>query len=130
MKRRHIPGGDFDGFFVAYHAETVENPIDPRERVWVLPGDHYVITELSTFDGHAHFSSIRSVNKGAGHASTVLDRICALADEYGVSISLAPVPFGNPRGRLNKTQLRAWYARRGFKRLYGDELVRPPKSAG
>lgn len=130
MKGRHQGGaGDLDGFFADYRAETFVNPINPRERVWVLPGDHYVVTCVYPFDGRAHLSSIISADRGGGHASNVLDRLCALADRHEIALDLTPKPFG--RGGLNKQQLRAWYASRGFQSLrgYAGLLVRPPRGS-
>lgn len=130
MKGRHrnISGaGDLNGFFAAYLAETVEDTIRPYVRVWALRGEQYAEVSIHAHAGYAFIDVIHSLKRGAGHASAVLDRICALADRYGVSLELIPQPLGFDG--LDRRQLIAWYARRGFVPRYDDHLVRPPRGS-
>ncbi len=132
MKGRHAASGGLDGFMRDYETATIENPIDWRERVWVLgeaSNPHYVRTEIRPFDGQIHISSIISVTRGARHASAVLKQICALADRHGVVFDLEPEPFG--QGGLDRDELEAWYGRHGVEFIdCGEGMCRQPQRGG
>lgn len=63
--------------------------------------------------------------RGKGHASQLLRRICSLADEIGVTLSLKAQPKARKIG-LVEEQLVEWYRRHGFE---GDQhrMTRPPQ---
>lgn len=130
MKGRHAPIGDVEGFMRAYHDATSPHPIERGDRVWVEEdGAWHVTTELYLLDDKICFSSIFSVDRDAGHASKVLKKICALADQYGVVLDLSVSPFG--KGGLSKQMIKEWYERHGFlpHRPDGSYLVRQPNKS-
>lgn len=62
--------------------------------------------------------------RGQGHASNLLRRICEMADEVGVTLSLMAEPKARKIG-LVQSQLVKWYRRHGFKGEC-DKMIRPP----
>lgn len=52
--------------------------------------------------------------RGKGYATAVLKLLTSLADKHGVTLSLTAEPFGREKA-MNKTQLRKWYMKHGFK---------------
>lgn len=106
--------------------QTQPNPFQPRMMVW----QEKVGLEISSWQGKLHISSIMTfVDKNTGNASSCMQWLCALADQYKVVIELEPVPIANAGARdgvnLNKKQLRAWYARLGFQQA-GAMMIRFP----
>lgn len=50
-----------------------------------------------------------------GNAGRALDRICAIADQYAITMTLMVYPTGDPSHPLyNYQRLGAWYRKRGF----------------
>lgn len=112
-----------EAFMDDFRAGTGQNPLGMRDRVW---GENVVI-EVRPFDGKIHISDIMSLERGAGNASKALDWLCSLADKHGVKMSLTPDSYGDGQG-LDNDQLAAWYAKRGFKFVRGQLMVREPKT--
>lgn len=99
--------------------------IDPRDVII----DDDVIVNANVFDGMVWLNILTiSDVRGQGKASKVLDTITQLADQYQVTLALDVKPYGTTKG-LNKTQLMAWYKRKGFQKTgWGSEMTRPPQS--
>ncbi len=87
------------------------NPLNPREIII----DETVCIEIVIFDRQLHLSSIRSLNKGQGNASKIMQKIVDIADKYKVTIDLDPEPFSNGEDILSKSQLVKFYKKFGFK---------------
>jgi hypothetical protein len=111
-------------FMREFHANTMSSIIT-RERIW----QNAVGLELVPFMGNKsiHISSIRTFpddkdqagTRRKGYASKALDWLCKLADKHQVALDCVPKQFGSNKPedkgtRLNKRQLVAWYAKRGF----------------
>lgn len=100
------------------------NPFDSSETV---VGD---AVGISVFlgDNVLWLKSIRSFNPRHGNATIVMNMVCDIADKYQLDISLAAVPFGNPK--IKKNDLIRWYKTFGFKveRGTGDSMIRKPKA--
>jgi hypothetical protein len=99
--------------------------IDPRDIII----DDAVVVNAKVFDGMVWLNILTMSDvRGQGKASQVLDTITQLADQYQVTLALDVEPYGTTKG-LNKTQLTAWYKRRGFKKTgWGSEMTRSPQS--
>ena len=119
---------NLDAFMKEYHEHTTQHPWSPRMSVW----QDKVMAEVSKWQGRIHISSIMSLEKNKGHSSEFMKWLTALADKHQVTMDLDVHPIknaGNKDGKdLNKTQLRAWYVRNGFKKVSGDYMEREPKS--
>jgi len=74
-------------------------------------------------DGEMTLGYITSNPRQVGAGSSALDWFLALADKHSIAISIDIQPQGDRKLALNKTQLKAWYKRRGFK-ISGDKGVR------
>lgn len=87
-----------------------------------------VMVELGQWQGMVHIAYVQSFEPGKGLASKAMKKITKLADEFGVTIHLTAEPTGSPVGGkpLNKSQLKSWYKRLGFKDKGGDSMIRPP----
>lgn len=96
------------------------NPLNPKEIVI----KNKVLVELSCFNNSLFINSIRSIEKGGGRLG--MDIILQVADEYGIKCQVDVEPFGKNTA-LNKTKLKAWYKRLGFKPKYGDLMERLPQ---
>lgn len=92
------------------------NPFDDRE---VIIGGAAV--EVYRWEGRLHLSGIRSMQPGEGAASAALNELGALADEFNVEIELQAEPFGSKA--MTREQLEAWYARHGYVRPVGDDMM-------
>jgi hypothetical protein len=99
--------------------------IDPRDVII----DDDVIVNANVFDGMVWLNILTiSDVRGQGKASKVLDTITQLADQYQVTLALDVKPYGTTKG-LNKTQLMAWYKRKGFQKTgWCSEMTRSPQS--
>jgi hypothetical protein len=93
------------------------NPFNPRE---IILHDQ-VGVEVSYFDGGLWLSSIQSYEKGAGAGAKAMKTILAAAAKYDVVIQLSPKPFGQKE--MNKTELKKWYKRLGFKSVRGGDRM-------
>lgn len=85
-------------------------------------------TRLAVLDVDQHFFqgrySISRINvpkehRGYGHARTLLNQVCADADECGEVLYLVP----SASGGLTQTQLEGWYKRNGFEFMIPGGLV-------
>lgn len=113
-----------DNFLKDYEAETKENALNPKVRIW----QDSVGFELSKFGKGIHISSITNfAKKGTGKASAALTWLCALADKHHVTLELIVEPIGHDDGNLNKNQLKAWYKRNNFMNMGNDKMVRSPE---
>jgi hypothetical protein len=92
------------------------NPFNSREIVL-----HNASVEVSYFDGLLWLSSIYAHEKGAGSAAMKV--IMDIASKHNLTIGLSPQPFGD--NGLNKTQLKDWYKRLGFKTRHGRMVWTP-----
>lgn len=64
---------------------------------------------------------MQSAVPGQGHASALLDSICAEADADGITLVVHVAPFGDCR--MTALELGRWYARKGFKAIQPEPLV-------
>jgi hypothetical protein len=71
---------------------------------------------------------IWTTHPGNGHGSSMLDRLCELADLHGVELALRPLPFGAQPYPMEGQRLLEWYARRGFVGT-DSRMIRPPQPA-
>lgn len=70
-------------------------------------------------------------HRGNGEASRALRMLCALADKYGITLSLAPVPTDDETPGLDSDDLRGFYRRCGFEWNHGDRgmpMIRTPQT--
>ena len=95
----------------------VRNPINPKEIVI----DDSVIIEVSNWDKRLWFSSLYSIDKGKGNATSVMKKIMDIADKYKVTVALDPHPFGTGTGKLTRDQLVKFYKKFGFEFEDGAE---------
>jgi GNAT superfamily N-acetyltransferase len=93
------------------------NPLDPKEIVV----DDSVFVEISVWDKRLWFSSLHSLDKGQGNATKVMQKIVDIADKYGVTIALDPIPYGKDPNKLTYNQLVKFYKKFGFKFEEGEE---------
>jgi len=111
-----------------FHEQTIQHPWFPRMSVW----QDKVMAEISKWQGRIHISSIMSLEKNKGHSSEFMKWLTSLADKHQVKMDLDVQPIKNAGDKdgknLNKSQLRAWYVRNGFKKISGDYMKREPKS--
>jgi hypothetical protein len=126
----------FSAFMSEYESMSEANPIGrPDDRYWYMgevDGKHcLVMTNLDVWDGAIHLAAIQtlpaSVCEGKGYASSVMNKIVALADKHQVPMTLDPMPFG--QARLGMKELVSWYKRAGFSPDYdrGGEWTRHPR---
>ena len=120
-----------DAFMKEYRGMTHDNFIDPRNRVWILPGDAYVFSEISPWYGNnaisLHAVMVNVGEQKKGHAGKVMKEIVKLADKHGVRLYGTAKPFGTKEVRgMTAAKLKAWYKRLGFK-VKGQTVVREPK---
>ena len=100
----------------------VKHPFDSS----TIIGD--VLVEVSNFDGYVRLNSIFSMEKKKGKANEVMQMICDIADEFQVTITLSPEPFGNDKSIiLNKEELTNWYKKFGFVEHRFEDMKRNPK---
>lgn len=120
-------GTKLDNFMADYHAGTAGHPWYHRMSIW----NDSVGIELSKWQGMIHISSIMSFDeKNVGNASKALKWLTDLADKHQVKMDLSVQPIKNAGARegknLNKSQLKSWYKRNGFKPVGGDHMMREP----
>jgi hypothetical protein len=87
-----------------------------------------VTVEVYYFDGYLHLSSIMTLSddKKISNATSVMMKICKIADDFGVTIKLTPEPFG--KKSLNRKDLIKWYKMFGFKHKFDyEDMKRQPK---
>jgi hypothetical protein len=110
----------------AFHASRVEN--EQRVEMWLEPsGDSAVALEAVWSEGEHH----------RGHARAAMDRLVALADRFGVLLTLVPRPLAQQGNAADSNApgaaaLEAFYQRLGFERSGGKfegspVMVRPPR---
>jgi hypothetical protein len=125
----------------AFHASHVEN--EQRVQMWLEPsGDSAVALEAVWSEGEHH----------RGHARAAMDRLVALADRFGVMLTLVPRPLEQRRDAADRSAprvdkhgvdtadadapdadaLEAFYERLGFERSGGEfegspVMVRAPR---
>jgi hypothetical protein len=120
----------------AFHASHVED--EQSVEMWLEPsGDSAVALEAVWSEGEHH----------RGHARVALDRLVALADRFGIMLTLVPRPIvprpiaqqGNGKGppaidrnAPDANALEAFYERLGFERSGGEfegspVMVRSPR---
>lgn len=65
--------------------------------------------------------------RGKGHATRLMDRLTAVADDHGITLLVTVAPFDD--SPLDAERLAAWYARLGFKTIQQTPpvMARPPK---
>lgn len=78
--------------------------------------------QLRRGGGEVEIHRIWSAVPHQGHGSTVLKKVCELADLHGVTLRLTINPLGVAPYPLSSSQLRDWYARHGFEG--GRKMVR------
>jgi len=117
--------------FVEHIKNTYErNPFYPEE--FVTKEEDATFEVSSTNENEAEIKSIRSLEKGKGAGSSVLNLLENLADKFKVELTGVAEPFGQ-KG-LNKKELLDFYKRHGWKSKYpdnpqrSDELYRLPQS--
>lgn len=101
------------------------NPIDGRDMY--IDG---INIELRYWDGYLWIGSIYVISeeRGQGKATRLIQKICDIADKYGVFIGLTPTQFGNDKNALNDEQLENFYKKFGFKEKDDiDIFEREPK---
>lgn len=114
-----------DEFMEKYYKVTQNHPFDPAARIaW----DGKSTVTIVPFKDHIHLSAVQTLAPGerSGSANGVVMTLVALADETGVPLRLNAKPFGEMEGKLTKPQLKAWYKRRGFVPVRGDEMEYVP----
>lgn len=77
---------------------------------------------------HLEMISTQEPQRGEGHASELLRRICSLADEVEVTLSLRAEPKARKIG-LRQAKLVEWYRRNGFEGEW-DKMTRLPRATG
>ena len=68
-----------------------------------------------------------AASRGKGHARALMRRVMATADDHGMTLLVVVEPFED--GPMDKTTLKDWYARQGFRVIQGEPCVmaRAPK---
>jgi hypothetical protein len=95
----------------------VRNPLNPRETLV----NNNVMIEVGNFDKRLWISTLQSLEKGMGNATKVMQIICKIADKYGVTVALDPLPYGKDPNKLNYDQLVQFYKKFGFQFQDGEE---------
>lgn len=103
------------------------------ELLWELRTPDGVLGSAEALDGETIWISrirIAPHHRGHGYATVLLKAVLATFDDVPVGLAAAPLPDGG--SGLDRTELRAWYARHGFRPapLWGDpdRMLRPPVS--
>ena len=117
-------------FVMDFGSLTQQHPFNRDLRTYVMRhGDEIIgaMFELTDGfnDGEMTLGYITSNPRQVGAGSSALDWFLALADKHSITISIDIQPQGDRNLALNKTQLKAWYKRRGFK-ISGDKGIREP----
>jgi hypothetical protein len=119
----------------ALFAGTAENPLNPRQRVFMQGRDPYALVALDLIRWEPdwiHVSEIYALRRGGGRKA--LELLVARADALGVTLHLYAQPLeplyggGKKAGkRMSKRQLKAWYRQFGFEPTGPvDEMIRYP----
>jgi hypothetical protein len=95
----------------------VRNPLRPQETLV----NNNVMIEISSWDKRLWISTLQSLEKGQGNATTVMNAMCRIADKYNVTMALDPSPYGKDPNKLNYDQLVQFYKKFGFKFERGEE---------
>ena len=95
----------------------VRNPLR-REETLI---NNNVMIEISNWDKRLWISTLQSLEKGQGNATTVMNMMCRIADKYNVTMALDPSPYGTDPNKLNYNQLVQFYKKFGFKFERGEE---------
>ncbi len=90
-------------------AATTANPFNNRERIFGC----VALSLLLRNSQHVAIHLIRALVKQNGHGTATLRWLCWLADKHGVTLVGMIEPTGR-RPRLNRRQLKRWYAAHGF----------------
>jgi len=117
---------NIDKFMQTYYKVTQNHPFDPQARIaW----DGKSTATVVPFNDHIHLSAIQTLAPGerSGSANGMVMTLVKIADETGVPLRLVAKPFGTSEGKLTKPQLKAWYKRRGFVPVNGDEMEYVPE---
>jgi hypothetical protein len=61
-----------------------------------------------------------------GHGSTMLTKLCALADQHGIALKLKVLPLGAKPYPFSRDELIEWYKRHGFTGRR-SKLIREPQ---
>ncbi len=69
-----------------------------------------------------HCITVMPDDRGKGYGSMILDSLCKMFNDKPIRLEL---DASSPMGIDN---LRAWYERRGFQHVSGEEMVRQPNS--
>lgn len=112
-----------DSFMLAFREQTRCHPLAGWLRLWQ---NRAVFEVQKQFGKSIRLGCVQSFERGKGHGSAALDWFCKLADEHQVTISGSIKALGD-KPRLNASQLRAWYKRRGFTVTRQLEITRLPK---
>lgn len=67
-----------------------------------------------------------AASRGKRHATALMRRLISIADDHGMTLLVVVEPFEN--ATMDKSMLRDWYARLGFRVVQADPCVmaRPP----
>jgi hypothetical protein len=122
---------EVDAFMKDYWSNTEAHPFSRHLRLWQVPDEEGLVGfEVVPYGDHVGLHFITSfMQKGAGDASKALHWLKRLADSHKVAIELSvePVKSAGAKGKnLSKANLKAWYARNGFKKTGGDHMRREP----
>jgi len=118
-------------FLAELESQTIQCPdmTGGRKRLW----NGCVVLEIFAMPGGSMLMyNIQALNPMNGHGSKALDWVMSLADRHGLVLSLtvAPPTRKNPANPLHeKSNLQAWYERRGFVQRTHISLRRMPKPA-
>src|SRR5438309_11426029 len=89
---------------------TAPNPANRRERLW----NQVACFQVHGYPARVHLSNIRAISPGNGDGTRALLWFTSLANKHGVSIIGEAEPT-DIEPLLNKTALKRWYRRHGFK---------------
>lgn len=112
-------------FMDKYYKMTQVHPLNPSSRI---SRDGKSTAEIRPMGDHIHISAIQTLapKERSGSASNMVMMLVTLADKTGVPLRLNAKPYGNIKSSLNKAQLKAWYKRKGFVSVKGNEMEYVP----
>lgn len=69
-------------------------------------------------------------SQGQGHATALMRRMGAIADDHKKVLLLQPIPFADKP--MSAAKLKSWYVRLGFQQIQSKPclMARPPKKHG
>jgi GNAT superfamily N-acetyltransferase len=93
--------------------------------------DGMVLFEIKNWNEGIALSLIKTPPeyRGKGFASRALKELISFADKHGVPITGVVDAQKDEAPTLNKTALKKWYGRHGFKHQPGDRIHRAPQTA-